>query len=161
MPEAQQDRFLLYIKIGYPTASEEDRILQATTSGNRPSLEKVLVGADIIRLQSLVRQVGISATLVSGVTALVRNTRPETTESTYVREWVDWGAGPRAGQAIILTAKAHALMAGRLSVTPADIKAVVLPVLRHRILVNFRAEAEGIDADQVAHELMKGQKLFS
>jgi len=154
LPEAQQDRFLLYIKIGYPTQKDEETILKATTGGIKKKLNKVISGDDIVRLQQLVREVSISDALISFVSDMIRATRPETTKDAYVKDWVDWGAGPRAGQAMILTAKANALLEGRLSVTLDDIKNVALPVLRHRVLVNFRAEAEGITSDKVATHLL-------
>ncbi|WP_339840102.1 MoxR family ATPase [uncultured Maribacter sp.] len=154
LPEAQQDRFLLYIKIGYPTKQEEEAILKATTGSVKKELNKVISGEDIIRLQQLVREVSISDALISFVSDVIRATRPESTTDSYVKDWVDWGAGPRAGQAMILTAKANALLEGRLAVTLDDIKSVALPVLRHRILVNFRAEAEGITSDKVAAHLL-------
>ncbi len=154
LPEAQQDRFLFYIKIGYPEASEETSILKSTTGTKKEVLHKVISGDDILRLQQLVREVPISDDLIDFVSNLVRATRPETTTHAYVKEWVSWGAGPRAGQAIILTAKARALLQGRLAVTMDDIKQVVFPVLRHRIIINFKAEAEGIQADHVTQELL-------
>tara|TARA_R110000737_G_scaffold115282_2_gene148126 strand:- start:200 stop:1204 length:1005 start_codon:yes stop_codon:yes gene_type:complete len=153
LPEAQQDRFLLYIKIEYPTQQDEEAILKATTSSVKKKLTKVISGEDIIRLQQLVREVSISDALITFVSDVIRATRPETTTDAYVKDWVDWGAGPRAGQAMILTAKANALLEGRLSVTLQDLKSVALPVLRHRVLVNFRAEAEGITSDKVAIHL--------
>jgi len=113
------------------------------------------VGDDILRLQYLVREVPISDDLIRFVSKVVRATRPETTTNDYVKAWVNWGAGPRAGQAMILTAKARALLQGRLAVTLDDINHVALPVLRHRIIVNFRAEAEGINADSVTEQLLK------
>ncbi|MDO1511524.1 MoxR family ATPase [Maribacter confluentis] len=154
LPEAQQDRFLLYIKIGYPTQQDEEAILKATTGTFKKKLNRVISGDDIVRLQQLVREVSISDALISFVSDIIRATRPETTTDAYVKDWVDWGAGPRAGQAMILTAKANALLEGRLAVTLDDIKAVALPVLRHRVLVNFRAEAEGITSDKVATHLL-------
>lgn len=154
LPEAQQDRFLLYIEIGYPGSQEEAAILKATTGTTRPRLKKVISGKDILRLQELVREVSISDPLIDYVSAMVRATRPDTSSLEYVKKWVDWGAGPRAGQAMILTAKAHALLEGRLSVTPEDIRAVVYPVFRHRILVNFRAESEGIRSDSITAEIL-------
>ena len=154
LPEAQLDRFLLYIKIDYPSASEENDILKNTTTSAQHVVKKVLGGTDIIRLQQMVREVYISDELIKAVGSLVRSTRPESSENPYAKEWVAWGAGPRAGQAMILTAKARALLQGRLSVIPKDIEQVALPVLRHRILVNFRAEAEGITSDTVARELL-------
>lgn len=159
LPEAQQDRFLLYIKIGYPTQQEEESILKATTGTVKKQLNKVISGADIIRLQQLVREVSISDALITFVSDVIRATRPETTTDSFVKDWVEWGAGPRAGQAMILTAKANALLEGRLSVTLADIKSVALPVLRHRVLVNFRAEAEGITSDKVAIHLLDSVSL--
>ncbi|TSE07274.1 AAA family ATPase [Aquimarina algiphila] len=155
LPEAQQDRFLLYIKIGYPNELEETTILKNTTGVKKETLNKVITGEDIIRLQYLVREVPISDELVTYVSRLIRATRPETTKNTYVKDWVSWGAGPRAGQAMILTAKARALIKGRLSVTLEDIKHVAIPVLRHRTIVNFRAESENITADDVTRQLLK------
>lgn len=155
LPEAQQDRFLFYIKIGYPTAQDETNILKNTTGTKKENLSKVISGEEILRLQHLVREVPISDDLVRYVSEVVRATRPETSTNNYVKEWVNWGAGPRAGQAMILTAKARALLNGRLSVTLEDLKKVAIPVLRHRIIVNFRAEAEGITSDKVTSELLK------
>tara|TARA_R110002051_G_scaffold48308_2_gene95318 strand:+ start:71511 stop:72515 length:1005 start_codon:yes stop_codon:yes gene_type:complete len=159
LPEAQQDRFLLYIKIGYPTQKDEEAILKATTGTFKMKLNRVISGDDIVRLQQLVREVSISDALISFVSDIIRATRPETTTDSYVKDWVDWGAGPRAGQAMILTAKANALLEGRLAVTLDDIKSVALPVLRHRVLVNFRAEAEGITSDKVATHLLNAIEI--
>lgn len=155
LPEAQQDRFLFYIKIGYPTELEETNILKHTTGGKKPEIQPVINGNEILRLQQLVREIPISDELVSFVSRVVRATRPETSLSEYVKEWVNWGAGPRAGQAMILTAKARALQYGRLAVTLEDLKHVAYPVLRHRIIVNFKAEAEGITADDVTRKLLE------
>ena len=155
LPEAQQDRFLFYIKMGYPSESDESNILKSTTGSIREEVKKVITAKEILRLQDLVREVPISDDLVAYVNSLVRATRPEITANNYVKEWVSWGAGPRAGQALILTAKARALKQGRLSVTLEDLEQVALPVLRHRIIVNFRAEAEGVSSDMVAKELQK------
>ncbi|MAU15632.1 MAG: AAA family ATPase [Muricauda sp.] len=159
LPEAQQDRFLLYIKIGYPTDQEETQILKATTGTKKTKLNKVLSGDDIVRLQQLVREVSISDGLIQYVSDVIRATRPDTTSVDYVKKWVDWGAGPRAGQAMILTAKANALLEGRLAVTLDDLQKVALPVLRHRVLVNFRADAEGITSDTVTKEILKTVEL--
>ncbi|MBO0340454.1 MAG: MoxR family ATPase [Bacteroidota bacterium] len=159
LPEAQQDRFLLYIKIGYPTDEEETQILKATTGTKKTQLNKVLSGDDIIRLQQLVREVSISDGLIQYVSDVIRATRPDTTSVDYVKQWVDWGAGPRAGQAMILTAKANALLEGRLAVTLEDLQTVAMPVLRHRVLVNFRADAEGITSDTVTKEILKAVQL--
>jgi MoxR-like ATPase len=155
LPEAQLDRFLLYIKIGYPSASEEMAILSHTTGTKRPVVEAVLGGPEIRQLQELVREVSISEELVRYVAELIRATRPDTTEHGYVKEWVRWGAGPRAGQALILTAKARALLHQRYAVVAEDIHAMALPVLRHRVLLNFKAEAERISSDDVTRHLIK------
>ncbi len=155
LPEAQQDRFLLYIKIGYPSEIEETEILKKTTGVKKETIVPVITGGELLRLQELVREVPISEELVKRVSQLVRATRPETTTVDYVKEWVGWGAGPRAGQAMILTAKARALQDGRLSVLPEDIMRVAPPVLRHRMIVNFKAEAQGITSDQVTEKLLR------
>jgi len=155
LPEAQQDRFLSYIKIGYPSEQEETDILMQTTGSRSEKVTPVLNGDEILRLQELVRDVPISEDMVKTVSKLVRSTRPETTSNDYVKEWVNWGAGPRAGQAMILTAKARALIHGRLAVTLEDLKHVALPVLRHRTIINFKAEAEGITSDDVTTHLLK------
>ncbi len=155
LPEAQQDRFLLYIKIGYPSEVEETEILYNTTGIKPSEIRPVINGGEIIRLQRLVREVPISKDLISSVSTMIRATRPETSDNPFVKEWVNWGAGPRAGQAMILTAKARALQYGRLHVSPEDLRHVALPVLRHRILVNFKAEAEGITSDDVTKNLLE------
>ena len=155
LPEAQQDRFLFYIKIGYPTEAEENQILKYTTGSKKQAINPVLSGAEILRLQELVREVPISDELIAYVNKLIRATRHETSSNTFVKDWVSWGAGPRAGQALILTAKARALLQGRLAVTPEDLKHCAFPVLRHRVIVNFKAEAEGLTSDEVTAELIK------
>jgi len=154
LPEAQQDRFLFYIKIGYPTEMEENDILKNTTGMKKETVNAVITGKEILRLQQLVREVPVSDDLISYVNRVIRATRPETSGNQYVKDWVNWGAGPRAGQAMILTAKARALQKGRLAVTLEDIKLSAYPVLRHRVIVNFRAEAEGITSDDVTRELL-------
>ena len=168
LPEAQLDRFLLYVRIGYPTAEEETRILGQTTGTRNPVVNAVLGGVEIRQLQELVREVSISDDLVGYVAALVRATRPGaagtagggpavagTGGDAFVREWVRWGAGPRAGQALILTAKARALFHGRYAVVMEDLQTMAFPVLRHRVLVNFKAEAENIESDDVTRHLIK------
>lgn len=154
LPEAQLDRFLLYIKIGYPSAQEEVSILTRTTGTGSPVVAPVLGASDIIELQSLVRQVTINEDLIQFVSDIIRSTRPEEGRLPFVKEWVRWGAGPRAGQALILTAKARALSQGRFSVLIEDIRAMAFPCLRHRILMNFKAEAENVTPDRVTAELL-------
>lgn len=155
LPEAQLDRFLLYIKIGYPTADEETAILSNTTGSKKATVNPVVNGEEIVALQQMVRQVHIADELVQWVAELIRATRPDTTNIDYVKEWVRWGAGPRAGQALILTAKARALFKGRYAVTMEDLQAMAHPVLRHRLLMNFKAEAERISSDDVATHLLQ------
>lgn len=155
LPEAQLDRFLLFVKIGYPTEQEEYGILSSTTGSKTQTVEPVLSGEEIRQIQSLVRDVSISDDLISYVGKLIRTSRPDTTTSEYVKEWVRWGAGPRAGQALILTAKARALLKGRYAVIMEDLHSMAYPVLRHRILVNFKAEAENVSTDLVTAELIR------
>ncbi len=155
LPEAQLDRFLLYVKIDYPTEQEEIQILSYTTGIRKTTVEPVLDAAEIQQLQSLVRQVHINDELVVYVSKLVRATRPDATTVDYVKEWVRWGAGPRAGQALILTAKARALLKGRYAVIMDDIQAMAFPVLRHRVLMNFKADAEKVTTDMVTTHLIK------
>lgn len=155
LPEAQLDRFLLYIKIGYPTDKEEIEVLSSTTGSKKVSIQPILNAADIIQMQKLVRDVTINDDLVAYVSSLIRATRPDTTAVTYVKDWVRWGAGPRAGQSLILTAKARALFKGRYAVLMEDLHAMAYPVLRHRVLMNFKADAENITADNVTDELLK------
>jgi MoxR-like ATPase len=155
LPEAQLDRFLLYIKIDYPSAEEERLILETTTGKNVNSIDKIIDGNKILDAQRFVREVHINSDLIDTVNLMVRRTRPGQSEVKFVNDWVRWGAGPRAGQAMILTAKARALLHGKFAVTFDDIQKVAFPVLRHRILMNFKAEAEGITPDQVTEKLIK------
>jgi MoxR-like ATPase len=153
LPEAQLDRFMFNVIIDYPTADEERRILAATTGVDDPRIAVVASGEEIERLHSVVREVPAAENTIDYAARLVRATRPAGTASDavpeFVRTWVRWGAGPRAGQALLLGAKALTLLDNRTVVSLEDIRAVALPVLRHRILVNFQAEADGIDADQI------------
>lgn len=155
LPEAQLDRFLLYVKIGYPSEQEEIQILSNTTGSRQHKVAAIVSGEEIIQLQGLVRDVTISDDLVAWAGKIVRATRPDSSTADYVKEWVRWGAGPRAGQALILTAKARALLHGRYAVTEADIQAMAFPVLRHRILMNFKADAERVTPDMVTATLLK------
>jgi MoxR-like ATPase len=155
LPEAQLDRFLLFIKLYYPTENEELEVLKSTTADRKNTMESVFNADDIIGLQNLTRQVHIDDNLIAEVNNLVRNTRPQNTNSEFVKKWCEWGAGPRAGQALILCAKARAVIKARFSVVPEDIQTLAYPVLRHRISLNFRAEAEGISTDEVVKNLLK------
>ena len=156
LPEAQLDRFMLSINIGYPSRSEEREIVMATTQTQRPELKAVLQGSDIVWIQQLVRQVPASQHVVDYAVDLVRATRPKEPPSPdFVKNWLAWGAGPRAAQNIILTAKARAILHGRYAIGAEDVRAMAYPVLRHRIITNFNADAEGIDVDQVIEKILK------
>ncbi|MHA6246304.1 AAA family ATPase [Pontibacter sp. CAU 1760] len=159
LPEAQLDRFLLFIKIKYPTEQEELNILLNTTGTRQARVQPVLSGEEVLQMRQLVREVSISEELLQHVNHLVRATRPDTTHIDFVKTYCRWGAGPRAGQALILTAKARALLQNRFAVTLADVQTMAYPVLRHRILVNFTAEAERITPDRVVEELLQQVKL--
>lgn len=155
LPEAQLDRFLMFIRVGYPTEQEEIEILKRTTGNLAVTLKRVLTGAELLSLQQLVRSVEVSDALLEYVSQLVRNTRVnESTQCQQVKDFVRWGAGPRAGQALVLCAKAKALLSGRYAMTVEDILFVAPAVLRHRILLNFQAEADNISTDDVIHSLL-------
>jgi MoxR-like ATPase len=144
LPEAQLDRFLLRIDVGYPTESEEVAMVSATTHAGLADAQAVMDVDTLLRLQQLVRDIEIGEHLLVYATRLVRATRPRESQVDAVRRHVGWGAGPRAGQALVLAAKARALMHHRLAVTRDDIGAMLLPVLAHRVLRNFEAEADGV-----------------
>jgi MoxR-like ATPase len=158
LPEAQLDRFLLYIRLNYPDEQEELDILKGTTGLARPEIHQVISDVEIADLQKLTRQVYIDDKLLTWINKLVRASRPESSPLDFVKEWCDWGAGPRAGQALVLCAKARAVLNERFSVVPDDISSLAYPVLRHRIAMNFRAEAEGITTDDVIATLLKTLK---
>ena len=144
LPEAQLDRFLLRIDVGYPTEDEEVMMVSKTTQAGLGEAEPVLDVHSLLRLQGLVRDIEIGEHLLRYATRMVRATRPQETTVAAVKKHVGWGAGPRAGQALVLASKARALMAGRLAVTRDDLQAMLLPVLAHRVLRNFEAEADGV-----------------
>ena len=156
LPEAQLDRFMFNIKVNYPTLDEEERILASTTRGEKPEVRKVLSGRAILNLQKLVGSVAVSEYVIKYVSRLVRATRPKDDSAPeFVRELVDWGAGPRAGQFLIHGGKALAAMEGRFSVAIDDVKKVAIPVLRHRVSTNFQAQAEGMSNEDVITRLLK------
>ena len=155
LPEAQLDRFMFNVVIEYPSADEERRILATTTSTPQAQASAVATGEEIERLHALVREVPAAENVVDFAARLVRATRPGSEAPEFVQKWVRWGAGPRAGQSLLLGAKAKALLEGRVVAAPEDVTAVALPVLRHRVLVNFQAEADGIDADAVVSRLLR------
>jgi len=156
LPEAQLDRFMFQIDVGYPTEAEERRILALTTSGYQPALEPVLAREEILELQKLVRKVRVSEDVVSYVLRLVRATRSSEKEAPdFVRKWVTWGASPRASQNLVLGAKASAVLDGRCEAKIEDVMEVAQPVLGHRILPNFAAEAEGVNRRRIVEDLLK------
>ncbi|HLA86372.1 MAG TPA: MoxR family ATPase [Thermoguttaceae bacterium] len=156
LPEAQLDRFMFNIKVDYPSAEEEERILATTTRSEKVEIRKVLSGKAILNLQKLVGSVAVSQYIVEYVSRLVRATRPKDASAPkFVQELVDWGAGPRAGQFLIHGGKALAAMDGRFSVALEDVRKVAIPVLRHRISCNFQAQAEGMSTEDVIERLIR------
>jgi MoxR-like ATPase len=156
LPEAQLDRFLFNVVIEYPDAGDERRIIAETTAAADPEVTPVATGADLEQARRLVRDLPAAANVVDFSLNIVRATRPgDPAAPPPVREWVKWGAGPRAGQALLLGAKAAALIDGRSVPSLDDVRTVALPVLRHRVLLNFQAEADGLDADQVIGRILE------
>jgi MoxR-like ATPase len=156
LPEAQLDRFMFHIDVGYPSHEEEMEIVRATTSSHCPLPAKVLSAERVIELQNLVRRVPASEHVVSYAVSLVRRSRPNSGEPLdFVDQWVAWGAGPRASQFLIIGAKARALLHGRYAAAIEDIRAIAPAVLKHRILTNFHAEAEGVNSSQVIARLLE------
>ena len=159
LPEAQLDRFMMNVVIDYPTAAEERTILAQTTTAEERTVSAVATGEQIERARLLVREVVAADNVVDLATRLVRATRPGGDAADrvpdFVKQWVRWGAGPRAGQALLLAGKARAILNGRPAVSLEDVRAVAPPVLRHRILVNFQAEADGVDAEHVVTRLLQ------
>ena len=155
LPEAQLDRFFLQIAIDYPSVEEERRIVLETTGSRAVSLKKVLNAEEVLSLQDLVRRVPVPESAVQLAVRLARLSRPRDGESPdYVKRWVSWGAGPRASQALIVGAKARALLEGRFAASAEDVRAVAKPILRHRIVLNFQAEAEGVRPDDLITRLL-------
>ena len=156
LPEAQLDRFMFLINVGYPTEEEEMKILDVTTAGYEADVRPVLSGAEILGLQHLVRRVNISEEIMRAIVRLVRRTRVgEGAAPEAVKQWVSWGAGPRACQNLVLGAKAGAILDGRSEVNIDDVLEVARPVLNHRILLNFVAQSEGVTSLDLIDELVK------
>jgi MoxR-like ATPase len=159
LPEAQLDRFMFNIRVGYPSEEEELKIVQMTTAGQNVELKHVLGGDEVLKLQELVRKVPAADHVIRYALQFSRLTRKgegsDETIPDFVKEYVAWGAGPRASQYLILAAKARALLHGHYHVSTEDIRQVALPVLRHRIVTNFNAEAEGINSDAIVARLME------
>jgi len=162
LPEAQQDRFMFTISVGYPNEDEEFRIIEATTSPSKAKVERVVTGDEMLMMQGLVRRVPAAAYVIKYALKLSRLTRPHMQNGEapdpnvpdFVKKYVTWGAGPRAGQNLILAAKARALLRGRTYVAIEDVKAVALPVLRHRVITNYNAEADRVTPDEIVRKLL-------
>ncbi len=156
LPEAQLDRFLFMIKVDYPTDAEEEQIMRIGTSDAKVAISPVLTGEDIIDLQQLVRRVPVSDQVFGYAKRITRLSRPGTPEAAdFVSKWLTWGAGPRASMNLILAAKANALLRGSNHVSEKDVVAVATPILRHRLILNFAAQSEGITIDEVIRQLLK------
>ena len=159
LPEAQLDRFMFCIHLGYPTAAEEQQVILDTTRDLQAAVTGALNSAEVIKLQHLVRQVPVSEHVALYAMSLVRATRPNSEGSPdFVNRWVRWGAGTRAGQYLLLAAKAHVLLQGRFSVSCADVREYALPVLRHRIFPNFTAASESVTTDQIVKKILEAVK---
>ncbi|UCG89375.1 MAG: MoxR family ATPase [Gemmatimonadota bacterium] len=155
LPEAQLDRFMLELRVQYPNRDDEERIVETTTGDEDRAVTAVLTGADLIQIQRLVRRIPAPKPVVRAAVALARMTRPvEELSPGFIKEYVDWGAGPRAPQFMVLGAKARAALDGRPMADLDDVRAIALPVLRHRVVVNFAAEAAGRTAQDVCEELI-------
>ena len=156
LPEAQLDRFLFNIIVDYPTGEEEREIIRRVTSPNSAKVSPLMSGAEIIELQQIVKRVPVGDHVIDFAAKLARATRPGSDEApSFVKEMVGWGAGPRAGISLISAAKAHAVLRGRLHATTGDVAAVALPVLRHRVLTTFNAEAAGVKSDDIIRRLVE------
>ncbi|KPK65309.1 MAG: AAA family ATPase [Planctomycetes bacterium SM23_32] len=155
LPEAQLDRFMLNVLISYPARDEEIRIFRTTTIDELPEPTAVMDGRQILHVQRIVRRMPVSDHVLEYVASLARATRPECEEAPpYVKQYVEWGAGPRAGQYLVLGAKALALIDGRFNVSCSDVRDVAHPVLRHRIFTNFNADSEGVSVEDVIDHLL-------
>jgi MoxR-like ATPase len=162
LPEAQQDRFMFTITVNYPTEEDEFRIIEATTSAARPLVERVVSGDELLAMQGLVRKVPAAGYVIRYALRLARLTRPHGQDGEpadpnvpdFVKKYVTWGAGPRAGQNLILAAKARALLRGRTYVAVEDVRAMALPVLRHRVITNYNAEADRVTPDEIVRRLV-------
>jgi len=155
LPEAQLDRFMFNIFVDYPSQEEEEEIIRFTTLGRYKQLQSVFSREDIMRMQEVVSQIAVSDYVIRYATNIVRASRPKDERAPkFVKAMVDWGAGPRAGQALVMGARAMAAMEGRLNVDLQDIRDVAIPVMRHRLAANFQAEAEGIDTVELVRMLL-------
>jgi MoxR-like ATPase len=162
LPEAQLDRFMFNVVIDYPPEDDEVAVVVETTSRKPAEVEAIFSGEDVLRFHELVRRVPVAREVVRYAVRLAAASRPGQTDAAdFINQWVSWGAGLRAGQCLVLGAKARALLAGRAHVSPEDIRALAHPTLRHRILVGYRAEAEGVSVDDVVDRLLKHVEMPS
>jgi MoxR-like ATPase len=160
LPEAQLDRFMLELRVGYPSRAEEEAIVEQTTGSTRAPLQPVLDAESVLAMQTLVRRIPVSRGLIRAAVTLTRMTRPPDADSpAFIREYVDWGAGPRASQYLVLGAKARAAMAGRPMADLDDVRSVAPAVLRHRVVTNFAAEAADRTSEDLVRELI-GNKAW-
>lgn len=156
LPEAQLDRFMFNLWVDYPSHEEETEIVKSTTSAYQPDLQIILDREEILKLQDLVRRVPVSDHVVNYAVNLVSNTRPNNNSvPKYIQDWISWGAGPRASQYLILGAKTRSILDGRPTPEVADVKAVAKPVLRHRLVTNFNAEADGVGTVEIVEKLLE------
>jgi MoxR-like ATPase len=159
LPEAQLDRFMFELRVGYPSQEEEEAIVESTTADATASVSPVLTAEDVLALQHLVRRIPVTKALVAAAVGLVRRTRPaEATAPAFIKEYVSWGAGPRASQYLVLGAKARAALDGRPLADYDDLKAVAPLALTHRLVINFAAEAAGRSAADIVEELVRGAR---
>jgi MoxR-like ATPase len=156
LPEAQLDRFMMEIAVRYPSRDEEERIVETTTGDVERRIQAVLVAEELVEIQHLVRRIPAPKPIVRAAVTLARMTRPDAAAPDFIREFVSWGAGPRASQYLVLGAKAQAALDGRPMADLDDVRAVAASVLRHRVVVNFAAEAAGRSADDICRELIEG-----
>ena len=156
LPEAQLDRFMFNLWIDYPSKKEESKIVRSTTAAVEPELNHVLNGQEIVNLQKLVRRIPVADLVVDYAVELVRKTRPNENQSPkFIQDWISWGAGPRASQYLILAAKSRCVLNGRTTPEIEDVRKIAIPVLRHRIVTNFNAEAEGVTTLDIVEKLLK------
>ena len=156
LPEAQLDRFMFKVFVDYPSHDEELGIMRSVTGSGTPQIKPVLTQEEILRLQDLVRRVPVADHVFQYAATLVRSTRPNSKEaSSFIKNWVSWGAGPRASLNLIIASKARAILRGRFNVAVEDVQALALPVLRHRIGLNFAAHSEGVNTDKVVQQLLE------
>lgn len=156
LPEAQLDRFMFNLWLDYPSFQEEVEVVKSTTSQYKPTLNKMIKADELISFQDLVRRVPVADNVINFAVKIVGKTRPKSDSSPkFIKDWISWGAGPRASQYLILAAKTKAVMEGRFSPNIDDVKAALIPVLRHRIITNFNAEADGISSVEVINSLLK------